>query len=139
MEQKEQIHEGAEAQEVAAKTFWEHFPDWAKLVFGAIGLLITLTTIYVSTRTDISALKNGLTRIEQSLIQTSAENKLLQRELVKRVTTLEQQSKLQQMLIGGLERLRTTQSSQQQQINELRIEQIRLKTQLEGIARPQKP
>lgn len=122
---------------VATKRFWEHLPDWIKLLFGAVGLITTLVTFYVSTRTDIGALKGGLARIEQSLVTTSAKNDQLQRELVKRVIALESQSRLQQMLIGSLEGLRKSLEAQQSRINELRIEQVQLRTRMDSMnARP---
>tara|TARA_R100001086_G_scaffold211637_2_gene127635 strand:+ start:714 stop:1184 length:471 start_codon:yes stop_codon:yes gene_type:complete len=114
--------------ESSTKQFLQHFPDWARLLFGILGGVAFMTAFYYSTRADLGHLKSGLTEIKQKLGEVSARYQVALTEVSKRVAALEQQNKLNQLLIGGIERLRERHTALSAKLHALQVDVIRLKT-----------
>jgi len=111
-----------------AKQFLEHFPDWVRLLFAVLGGVVFLVAFYYSTRADLGHLKPTMVEIKQQLNLVSAKYQASLTEISKRVAALEQQNKLNQLLIGGIERLRERHSALSTKLHSIQVEVIRLKT-----------
>jgi hypothetical protein len=110
------------------KQFLEHFPDWVRLLFAVLGGVVFLVAFYYSTRADLGHLKTTMVEIKQQLNLVSGKYQASHNEISKRVAALEQQNKLNQLLIGGIERLRERHSALSTKLHALQVEVIRLKT-----------
>lgn len=114
--------------ESATKQFLQHFPDWVRFLFAVLGGVAFLIAFYYSTRADLGNLKSGLSEIKQQLNVVSTRYQASHTEISKRVAALEQQNKLNQLLIGGIERLRERHTALAAKMHSLQIDVIRLKT-----------
>lgn len=118
----------AEVEMESRSKFLQHFPDWARLVSATVLVIFALAGIYYTVRGNILELQRGFLRIETVVAKSMEEGKKQRKEADKRITHLEQQYKLQQLLLGGIKDLQKGLGRLKDRVHTQEVELIRLKT-----------